>query len=237
MKRFSASSAAQLMACPGSANLELSIPGFVEPERDEDAGRKAVGRDMHQVLEKAAKFKPKDMAGLAAAMLYVAELRQTRRFKILTEETVVADWLPSKPNTTADVVLYVQDELHIVDYKTGKIAVDAVENEQLMFYAMCYQHLAPRATGVTLHIVQPFSSEGNSVWFVSAARLAQFANDAIKTDEKILALDTTLGPSDHCTFCPANPHSRGDKGRPFCPVMMNLLYPKVDLDEDEILNL
>ena len=52
----------------------------------------------------------------------------------------------------------------------------------------------------------------------------------------MLAGDTTLVPNDHCTFCPANPHSRGDKGSPLCPPMMQKLYP-FDVDEDAILAL
>ena len=45
-----------------------------------------------------------------------------------------------------------------------------------------------------------------------------------------------LNPGDHCKFCAANPHTRGDKGTIMCPPMMDILYPRVTVDEEEILN-
>lgn len=234
--RFSASYAAQFMACPGSANLELSIPGWVPPVRDETAGRKSEGTFMHDLLAQSASLKAKDMLHLAEAMAYVATLRRKRRFRMLVEETMVAEWLPSKPQTTVDVILHTRDELHVIDYKTGTIPVDAVDNAQALFYAATAAHLAPKAKFVTLHIVQPWAKTGSTVWEVTVQELNQFMTDAIATDLKITAGDTTLTPSDHCTFCPANPHSRGDKGSPLCPAMMQKHYP-LAFDEDDILNL
>jgi hypothetical protein len=66
--------------------------------------------------------------------------------------------------------------------------------------------------------------------------LAQFMADALKAEALVLAGDTTFGPSDSCTFCPANPHGRGSKGRPFCPAQMQMLYPD-KTNEAEILAL
>ena len=134
-----------------------------------------------------------------------------------------------------DLVLYVQDELHVVDYKTGKIPVDPVGNEQLMFYALCAAHLAPKAKGVTVHIVQPWAEimEG---WFADTVTLQDFMKLAQQQEAKVTSKTIEFGPGDHCMFCPANPHSRGDKGSPLCPVMMDLLYPQ-HIDEDEILSL
>lgn len=236
-KRFSASSAAQLMACPGSANLEKSIPGYIEPEKNEHAGAKGVGSLIHDLLDIAGRLKPKEMLGLAEAMLYVAQLRKKRRFTILTEHAMVANWLPSKPGTTLDVILYTQDEMHILDYKTGVIEVQAEHNEQQMFYAVCAMYLAPKVKGVWIHIVQPWAPTGSSVWYATRQELEVFAQEAIATDKKILAGDTTLCPSDHCTFCPANPHSRSlPKGNKMCPAMMQLLYPS-PYNEVEILEL
>ena len=235
-KRFSASSAAQLMACPGSADLERSIPGFVFPEVDEDKGAKGKGKSLHSYLEETSSLSASDLQKLAEALLYMADLRRRRRFKVLTEQTVEAEWLVTKPNTTVDVVLYTQDELHIVDYKTGKIPVYPEDNEQLMFYAACFVHLAPKAKGVWLHIVQPWADSGCTSWWCSVQDLADFIARAQATEQLIIAGDTTLTPSDHCTFCPANPHSRGDKGKPLCPPMMQLLYP-MTVDEAEVLAL
>ena len=223
------------MACPGSADLEAAIPGFKPPEKNEK-GRKGEGHRIHDLLASVITLPLRDVEKMVEALAFVATLRRTRRFKVLAEEPAVAEWLVSKPTTTVDLVLYVQDELHIIDWKTGVIQVYAEDNKQLMFYAACFLHLAPKAKGVWLHIIQPWAKEGSSSWYCSAAELQLFMQEAQEAEQKIIDEDTTLSPSDHCTFCPANPHSRGDKGRPLCPAMMNMLYPSY-VDEQAVLDL
>jgi hypothetical protein len=234
-QRFSASSAGRHMACHASANLDLAIPNWVDPVRDEMAGAKGVGTNYHTFFANIAELSAKDIAHFASALQYLADLRSTRRFKVLVEQKVTAEWLATKPTTTADLVLYTQDELHVLDLKTGKIPVDPYENEQLLFGAVTYAPLAPKAKGATLHILQPWA-DGNQSWYASANRLAQFMDDALAAEAAIQQGSVTFGPSDHCKFCPANPHSRGDKGKPLCPAMMQMLYPPI-LDEDSILAL
>lgn len=234
-KKFSASTAAMSMACHASANLDLAIPGWVEPVRDEVAGAKGVGTLMHEAFAKVVERPVSEIRAFIAALEYIADLRSTRRFKVMIEETMTAEWLQSKPKTTADLVLYTQDEIHVVDLKWGKILVDVYDNEQLMFYDVTYGALAPKAKGVTNHILQPRVG-GFESQFVDSVRLAKFMGQAQAAERAILNGSVQFGPSDHCTFCPANPHSRGDKGAPLCPTMMQMLYPRV-VDEDEILAL
>ena len=223
------------MACHASAHLELAIPNWTPPDVDPMAGAKGKGTTMHQLLEPLWTLGATDMKYVAQVVAHVALIRERRRFNVLVEEKVVAEWLPSKPTTTADLVFYVQDEIHVIDFKWGKIPVEVVDNEQLMYYARSYAWLAPKAKGVTVHIIQPYADNFDE-WFVDSNRLAQFTTDAIAADTAIQAGDITFGPSDHCTFCPAYPHSRGDKGKPLCPVTMAMLYPPI-MDEDEILGL
>ena len=235
-ERFSASQAGRHMACHASANLELAIPYWKPPVQDPNKKNAAnKGTAMHKILEDSAEYTPKEMEGVARAMLYVAELRQTRRFKIETEATAEAWWTDTKSDTTADVVLSTQDQLDIVDYKMGKIPVEVVENVQGLFYAATFLPRAPKAKGVTFHIVQPFADNITS-WWISADRLDQFMTEAVNHERKIQLGDTTFGPSDYCTFCPANPHTRGEKGKPLCPAMMELLYPSAGVDMEEMLN-
>lgn len=232
-ERFSASVAGRHMACPASANLELAIPNWTPPVVDPLKGAKGKGTNLHEIFEKAWEYSATDLKHIADTMTYVAELRSTRRFKVLIEEGVKATWLQTQPGTTADLVLYTRDELHILDTKTGRIPVSVHDNEQLLFYAVCFAPLAPLAKGVTLHILQPWANNMESV-FITTQELEVFMQAAIAAEKKILAGDTTFGPSDHCKFCPANPHSRGDKGKPLCPAMMQMLYP-AHIDEAEIL--
>lgn len=235
-ERFSASVAARHMACPASANLDVAIPNWQEPERVV-GGAADTGTDHHKMFEQLFKMSPADHLHYAEMLTYVGNLRKGKRFKVMTEAKVKATWLQTQPSTTADLVLYTQSELHIMDPKTGKIEVPVTGNKQLMFYAACFAPLAPKAKEVTVHILQPWGGFGCSSWTFDTNELRQFMEDAQAAERKTMAKDTTFGPSDSCNFCPANPHGRGAKGKPLCPVMMDLLYPRTKVDVDAVLDL
>lgn len=233
-QRFSASQAARLMQCPGSGNLDVAIPNWTPPVEDPNADTAANhGTLLHSVFASLMDLTLKDQKKFLEALTYVTEVQSRRRFKKLIEVPVLAHWLPSKPSTTADLVLYTQDELHVFDLKTGRNLVPVEDNTQLMFYAATYAGLAPKATGVTVHIVQPWA-DNMADWFVPTYTLATFMQEAKKAEAAVQNLDTSLSPGDHCTYCPANPHGRGLKGTPFCPVMLQVLYPPT-LDTEELL--
>jgi Protein of unknown function (DUF2800) len=234
-EKFSASNATKFMHCHASANLDLAIPYWVPPERDPDADNAANrGTKMHKIFADLMSLPIRDMERLTAAADYVAAYRNQRRFKSLIEQTEVAEWLPSAPSTTADLVLYLNDELHIFDLKTGRIPVEANDNDQMLYYAATYLKYAPLAKDVMLHIVQPWA-ENIAVWKVTRDELFQWMVDAIDHDVLITDGDTEFMPGDHCMFCPANPRGRGGKGRPFCPTLMNMYYPKEPLDQAAVL--
>lgn len=310
-KRFSASSAAQLMQCPGSANLELAIPGYVEPKRDEMAGAKGVGTRMHDSFKPLAHWSMVAVTDLMILMERYAALHWTKRRKLLEDITEVETqdewmdmfqltsrdfteieqyvrwiveldgeerlpplmlnyvvqtldqlgqlmaepavsslhiyaevsinclWLTSKPATTPDIVFASNEQLDVVDYKTGRIPVSPVDNFQLMFYAYSalqeYYSLNAQADvkKVVMHIWQP---RNHDKWECSVEHITEWAKLAFESDLKIIDKDLTLRPGSACTFCPANPHSRGDKAPPFCPAMMGKLYPDTT-DEEGILDL
>lgn len=285
-KKFRASNSEQLMACPGSANLELAIPGYEDPPRDDMAGAKGIGTMVHEVMEPfttmslsklgeiieatrifqglhytkrrpiaddmnktlvfigdngwteigihwfrdISSFTPKMMRFIADAAERVHSLRtQLRYADFKSEVKTEARWLDSRPTVTTDVVILEHDYLHVIDYKTGAIPVDAAANAQLLFYAATLLDLAPNAKEITLEIIQPGH---NSVWVVRRGFLEQWMVQAQLADKRITAKDLTLSPGEHCTFCPANPHSRGDKSVARCPAKYNQLYPpRVDTDE------
>ncbi len=236
IERLSASRAGRHIACHGSANLEVAIPNWVPPVKDETANNAANrGTSVHSIFEKVWELSAADLHYFNEVVAYVAELRSTRRFKVLIEEEVRATWLTTQPPSKADLVLYTQDEIHVIDTKWGTIPVEVVGNEQLLYYDVCYAPLAPKAKGVTNHILQP-RAKNMSSWFADTTVIRQFMDDAMAAEAAIQAGDVTLGPSDHCKFCPANPHSRGLKGRPLCPAMMELLYPQ-PFNEEDILSL
>lgn len=234
-ERMSASVVGKQIACHASANLDLAIPNWTAPVEDRSVNNAANrGTHMHDVFAKVMELPRADMRKLIEAMQYISDLRQTRQFKVLVEQGFTATWLTTSPQTTPDLVLYTQDEVHMIDLKTGKIPVEVIDNSQLLFGAITVAHLAPRAKGVTCHILQPWA-DGNKSWFASTNVLRQFMEDALAAESAIQKGSTVFSPGDHCTFCPANPHARGLKGKPFCPVLMNMYYPPL-MDEDEILS-
>ena len=126
-------------------------------------------------------------------------------------------------------MLYTKDELHIIDYKFGKIPVDVADNARGMYYALAYSPLAPNATFVTFHVLQPMINVMDSIEFTTD-QLRQFEQESAAAEGAILAGSTKFSPSKYCTFCPAYPHSRVRKGAPLCPAAMSMLYP-APLDE------
>lgn len=222
------------MHCHGAANLEVAIPGYVAPVKDPNKDNAANrGTKLHELFAQLMELPPKDGKKFSEALDYVAEVRSRRRFRKLVEVAQSVDWLDPSLETTADLVLHVQDELHIIDLKTGVTPVEVVDNYQLLYYAATYGYLSPKAQGVHLHIVQPWAGVMEE-WFADAAIISKFMFDARAAHTSIDAGDVTFTPGDWCTFCPANPHARTDKGKPSCPAMMQILYPEI-LDVDEIL--
>jgi hypothetical protein len=225
MEKFSASKASRLMSCTASGNLDAAIPHWNPPLEDRTANTAANrGTHMHEILADITLLSPKEMAGFAKAIEYIAEVRGRRRFTQLIELTATSDWLPKPEPTTADLVLYTQDEIHVLDFKWGRIPVEVVGNQQLLYYAATYAKYAPKATQVTVHIVQP-NADIFEEWSVDTLTLVDFMREAGDAQAALLAGNLDFMPGNHCTFCPANPHGRGAKGSPLCPAMMQLLYP------------
>lgn len=233
-ERFSASVAGRHMACHASANLGLAIPHWVPPVEDPTADNAANrGSRAHEILAEIVGGGLREVKNFQRALGYVEQLMERRRFKRLIEEEATAWWLNAKPKTSVDLVLHTRDEMHIIDWKWGKIPVDVHDNAQLMYYAAAFSYLSPKATGVTVHIVQPAADNMASA-FLSAEDIRDFMTESTKAEIEIQAGDTTFTPGDHCTFCAANPRGRGEKGRPLCPALMEMYYPEV-LDENAIL--
>lgn len=173
---------------------------------------------------------PRFILFLAEALEYVADLIDEMEddYTLLVEEKREADWLTTRPKTTADVILYDSKRFLVLDLKAGEIPVDATNNTQLMYYAWTMG--ARDYSDAELHIMQ--RNNFNS-WIVSHERLEQWSEDMLDSERAILAGDLTLTPGAHCTFCPANPHGRGDKGNKACPVQLSMLYGERDVQVEE----
>jgi hypothetical protein len=112
---------------------------------------------------------------------------------------------------TADAILVDGNHLHVIDLKTGRVAVDANENKQLLTYALgaMRQFKAPSSIECTMHIFQP--RVGHSKWTVSGLRLELHGRRLQSAAELALTSDAPTNPSpDACRYC---------KAKTICPSM------------------
>lgn len=149
--------------------------------------------------------------------------------EILVEVKVEAEWLTTRPKTTVDLIIRDHEESYVIDLKMGDIAVSPINNEQLMYYTQTHRRGNEKVTLVIL--------QRNNIkeWELPMAVLDAWVEGVQQSERDILAGDLTLTAGTHCTFCPANPVGRGDKGNVFCPVMLQLTFGKRDeaqADED-----
>jgi len=170
---------------------------------------------------------PRRLQFLADALERVADIIDEMEaagaddIEVLSEVKKAATWLETAPKTTVDLIIRSKKlgRMEVIDLKMGEIEVSPIENEQLMYYAVTFSaHLYAK---VRLHIMQRNNID---YWDVSQEKLTAWKEDMQSSEDKILGGDLTLTPGEHCKFCPANPHSRSDRGSKACPVMMTVLY-------------
>jgi hypothetical protein len=173
---------------------------------------------------------------LAEALRYVADIIETMdedTLEILVEAKVEASWLQTKPKTTVDLIIRDAYIMHVLDLKMGDIEVSPIRNSQLMYYGLTFD--ADQYVAIRLHIIQRNHTD---YWDVDLETLEQYKTKVLTAEQAIIDGDLTLTPGSHCTFCPANPHARGDKGNKACPAMMLVLYGEREASrsDEEILD-
>jgi len=211
--RLSASRTDRFMQCPGSYRLESLMPW-------EPAGEAAaIGTAIHELSEIILSGKeiptgtdPDHVAMAQSYADFVNNLVENPRKKLI--EVNLDEGLKSLHPAlggTADAVLVDGDHLHVVDLKTGRVAVDATDNKQLLTYALgaMRQFKAPSHITCTMHIFQP--RVGHSKWTVSGAYLELHGKRLKEAAELALTGDAPTSPSpDACRYC---------KAKTICPSM------------------
>src|SRR5690606_14001694 len=124
----------------------------------------------------------------------------------------VLSWLAQPVKTTADLVTYTADELHIWDWKFGTMPVNPAAL-QLKMYALAFLHLSPKAKGVWVHVLQP----GNYAELYFSLEQLEAARDlVIQHEAEVIGGDLSFNTGKQCEFCPASPYTRGAKGNISC---------------------
>ena len=91
------------MQCHGSAHLELAIPGYVEPVRDEMAGAKGVGTRMHNSFKALAHWNRPDLGPLSDLVYLYSRLHWKKRRAYLADvsDSEAAAWFHGAQKFTA----------------------------------------------------------------------------------------------------------------------------------------
>ena len=211
--RLSASRTDRFMSCPGSYRLESLMP--YEPAGE----AAAIGTAIHELSEiilrngeVPAGTDPDHIAMAQSYADFVNTLVENPRKKLI--EVNLDSGLKSLHPAlggTADAVLVDGDHLHVVDLKTGRVAVDATDNKQLLTYALgaMRQFKAPSHITCTMHIFQP--RVGHSKWTVTGQDLVDHGERLKAAAELALTNDAPTSPSpDACRYC---------KAKTICPSM------------------
>ena len=211
--RLSASRTDRFMSCPGSYRLESLMP--YEPAGEAAAIGTAIHELSEIILRGGAIPTGTDPDHLSMAQGYanfVNTLVENPRKKMI--EVNLDEGLKSLHPAlggTADAVLVDGNHLHVIDLKTGRVAVDAQDNKQLLTYALgaMRQLKAPSTIECTMHIFQP--RVGHSKWTVSGNRLNLHGERLKEAAELALSGDAPTNPSpDACRYC---------KAKTICPSM------------------
>ena len=211
--RLSASRTDRFMQCPGSYRLESLMP--YEPAGE----AAAIGTAIHELSEIILSGKeipigtdPDHLSMAQGYANFIDALVENPRKKLI--EVNLDEGLKSLHPAlggTADAILVDGNHLHVVDLKTGRVAVDAQDNKQLLTYALgaMRQFKAPNTIECTMHIFQP--RVGHSKWTVSGNYLELHGRRLLEAAELALTSDAPTNPSpDACRYC---------KAKTICPSM------------------
>lgn len=236
------STAARVMACPGSVKLVQTVPAMPTTDyaREGSMLHAAIAAVIEQNLD------PQEMLGFKYEGLELTqELMDEKLLPAVQMLDDILDELEDEYNDTAtivvesevdfgkaipdafgscDIIFRVGDRVVVLDWKFGSNTVSAEANKQLMFYACAAMHTQPKlfedATDVELVIVQP-AQGAPSRWVTTAPELTRFERElkaAVKEAEKPNA---KLMQGNHCRWCAA---------QPICPLMNGAMDRAVQAD-------
>ena len=207
------STAARVIACPGSVALVQAAPPQAESKYA------AEGTFLHAaitaLLEDAERLPMTDEQRdnkIAPALELLDQVDPDRDMEFKTEVRVdFGDFLPGVFGSV-DLLGKIGNRAIILDWKFGDgVVVEAEENKQLMFYAAAARRSAPWAfegvDEVELVIIQPPMIKR---WVTTRARISRFEDQLYAAVQEAKQPNAMLQTGDHCRWCTA---------KPTCPMM------------------
>lgn len=202
---------ARVMQCAGSVGLKAQLP---RPERTDNADEGVAAHAAAQLVLNGTVGSIDELVDrqMSNGVFVTAEMADHLRGYIdrcrgaLIE--VPGEWSPAQGVTlkgVADAVRWNKERgfLQIVDLKYGWRIVEAVENWQLVAYAILNGGLSEECSEVHLTIYQPrpFHPEGPfRTWIVPRAKLQEYAH---RITSRVTTLDDELQTGPACRYCRA----------------------------------
>lgn len=226
---YSASSLDRLAICPPSARLSQDIP----ETQSKDAER---GTRIHAIGEMLLTGEDHNIIGIDLEELEIANGYAEYVWEtagetgaIYVEESfhdALAFYHPHLGGT-ADAVCVVGRDLHIIDLKTGRNPIDALENKQMLTYGLgaLQKHGINKFDNVHLHIYQPnniskvtYPIQRMADWAIELREIAKRADDPF---------EKPVPHAKACYYC---------KAKPVCPAMREkaLDAAKQDFKENDL---
>jgi hypothetical protein len=146
---------------------------------------------------------------IVPALAFLDEINVDGSLEYVVESRVrFGDLLPGVFGS-ADLLGRIGDRAIVLDWKFGDgVVVDAVENEQGMFYAAAAMHTSgvewvfKDADEIEIIIVQPPVMRR---WVTTPARIKQFEAELVAAVKQSQKNDAAFNAGDHCRWCAAKP--------------------------------
>ena len=217
--KLSASSAHRWMNCNPSANLERE---FADRTSEAAAEGSAAHALCEHKLRKALKMRSTrpvskydsdememytdSYVEFVLEQIEVAKQHCTDPFVLIEQRLDFSCYVPDGFGT-GDCLIVADKLLHIIDFKYGLgVLVDAVENPQMMLYALGALRLFDALYDIdtiSMSIFQP-RRENVSTWTISVAELEEWAEQTLRPKAELAFKgEGEFNPGPWCTFCKA----------------------------------
>ena len=198
----SASGFSRLALCPGSWNLESTLP------EQEPNQYMQLGTDVHAVLAGTKEFNELTEEGqeiatrcLSDFSTLIAQLDLGERTNEVLEERF---WYNDAYSGAIDRIDFFGDIAVVTDYKTGRTSQGkASENQQLKAYAVLVKHHYPELKTIYVAIIQPLAG-GTTIAEYNEEDLAAAEKEIVGIVTASLDANASRNPSpDACKWCRA----------------------------------
>ena len=217
--KLSASSAHRWMNCNPSANLEREFAGRTSEAAAEGSAAHALCEHKLRKALKMRSARPVSKYDSDEMEMYtdsyvefvleqieVAKQHCTDPFVLIEQRLDFSCYVPDGFGT-GDCLIVADKLLHIIDFKYGLgVLVDAVENPQMMLYALGALRLFDALYDIdtiSMSIFQP-RRENVSTWTISVAELEEWAEQMLRPKAELAFKgEGEFNPGPWCTFCKA----------------------------------